>query len=234
MAAQLGDAFNSREAELVRRIGPDAAGWLSAGRPRREAFRVALRACSRRGAAELVSALADAAGALAAALPCAARCARRRLHLSAGGPADHGRPSAAGLCLSGAARRRAPAARPPRALPQRRRRRRERRVALAARPRATGRAARLRGPRRPHEGCGLAMGHLRRAARDARDRGHAPLPARPGLRDLRESRIRADRAGRQAFTRERADAAEAQPVRPGRDPGTGGPGRRRHLGSARR
>ena len=60
----LGDAFNSREAELVRRIGPDAAGWLSAGRPRREAFRVALRACSRRGAAELASALADGAGAL--------------------------------------------------------------------------------------------------------------------------------------------------------------------------
>jgi argininosuccinate lyase len=61
----LGDAFNSREAELVRRIGNDAAGWLSAGRPRREAFRVALRACGRRGAAELVSALADGAGALA-------------------------------------------------------------------------------------------------------------------------------------------------------------------------
>ena len=63
--AELGDAFNSREAELVRRIGSDAAGWLSAGRPRREAFRVALRACSRRGAAELVDALADASGALA-------------------------------------------------------------------------------------------------------------------------------------------------------------------------
>jgi argininosuccinate lyase len=60
----LGDAFNSREAELVRRIGPEAAGWLSAGRPRREAFRVALRARSRRGAAELASALADGAGAL--------------------------------------------------------------------------------------------------------------------------------------------------------------------------
>ena len=49
----------------MRRIGSDAAGWLSAGRPRREAFRVALRACSRRGAAELVGALADATGALA-------------------------------------------------------------------------------------------------------------------------------------------------------------------------
>ena len=63
--AALGDAFNSREAELVRRIGSDAAGWLSAGRPRREAFRVALRACSRRGAAQLVDGLADASGALA-------------------------------------------------------------------------------------------------------------------------------------------------------------------------
>jgi argininosuccinate lyase len=63
--AELGDAFNSREAELVRRIGAAAAGWLSAGRPRREAFRVALRACARRGTAELARALADGAGALA-------------------------------------------------------------------------------------------------------------------------------------------------------------------------
>src|SRR5436305_42514 len=37
----LGDAFNAREAELDRRVGT-AAGWLSAGRPRREAFRVGL------------------------------------------------------------------------------------------------------------------------------------------------------------------------------------------------
>ncbi len=36
----LGDAFNAREAELERRVGRSAAGWLSAGRPRREAFRV--------------------------------------------------------------------------------------------------------------------------------------------------------------------------------------------------
>lgn len=39
----LGDAFHSREAELARRVGPGPAGWLSAGRPRREVFRVALR-----------------------------------------------------------------------------------------------------------------------------------------------------------------------------------------------
>src|ERR1700712_2535593 len=64
--AELGDAFNSREAELVRRIGAGAAGWLSAGRPRREAFRVALRACARRGAAELVAAPAAGAAALGA------------------------------------------------------------------------------------------------------------------------------------------------------------------------
>src|SRR3954466_209677 len=31
--AELGDAFNSREAELVRRIGNDAAGRLGPGRP---------------------------------------------------------------------------------------------------------------------------------------------------------------------------------------------------------
>jgi argininosuccinate lyase len=73
--AELGDAFNSREAELVRRIGSDAAGWLSAGRPRREAFRVALRACARRGTAELVEALGDTSAALA----CHARSLRDAL-----------------------------------------------------------------------------------------------------------------------------------------------------------
>lgn len=50
----LGDAFNSREAELVRRVGPDAAGWLNAGRPRREAWRVALRLGARRRVLGLV------------------------------------------------------------------------------------------------------------------------------------------------------------------------------------
>src|SRR3954468_4554728 len=53
----LGDAFNAREAELMRRVGRAAAGWLSAGRPRREAFRVALRLTARAGARELHDAL---------------------------------------------------------------------------------------------------------------------------------------------------------------------------------
>jgi argininosuccinate lyase len=60
----LGDAFNSREAELERRVGRSAAGWLSAGRPRREAFRVALRLTARAGARELHDALVDQAAAL--------------------------------------------------------------------------------------------------------------------------------------------------------------------------
>lgn len=51
--ASLGDAFNAREAELERRVGRAAAGWLSAGRPRREAFRVALRLTARAGTVEL-------------------------------------------------------------------------------------------------------------------------------------------------------------------------------------
>src|SRR6266545_1190138 len=61
----LGDAFNAREAELERRVGRSAAGWLSAGRPRREAFRVALRFTARAGARELHEALVDQAAALA-------------------------------------------------------------------------------------------------------------------------------------------------------------------------
>ena len=59
-----GDAFNSREHELRRRSGP-AAGWLTAGRPRREAFRVALRLVARSGVLDLHDALLAAAAALA-------------------------------------------------------------------------------------------------------------------------------------------------------------------------
>jgi argininosuccinate lyase len=62
--AELGDAFNSREHELKARVGPAAAGWLSAGRPRREAFRVALRLAARAGVVELHDATLDLAGAL--------------------------------------------------------------------------------------------------------------------------------------------------------------------------
>jgi argininosuccinate lyase len=60
----LGDAFNSREAELERRVGRSAAGWLSAGRPRREAFRVALRLTARSGVRGLHEALFDQVAAL--------------------------------------------------------------------------------------------------------------------------------------------------------------------------
>ncbi len=62
----LGDAFNAREAELERRVGRSAAGWLSAGRPRREAFRVALRLTARHGVRELHDALVEQAAGLAA------------------------------------------------------------------------------------------------------------------------------------------------------------------------
>src|SRR5256714_9875372 len=60
----LGDAFNAREGELERRVGTAAAGWLSAGRPRREAFRVGLRLTARTAARELHDALTDQAAAL--------------------------------------------------------------------------------------------------------------------------------------------------------------------------
>lgn len=62
--AELGDAFNSREHELKARVGAAAAGWLSAGRPRREAFRVALRLVARAGVTDLHDATLDMAAAL--------------------------------------------------------------------------------------------------------------------------------------------------------------------------
>jgi argininosuccinate lyase len=60
----LGDAFNSREEALRARVGAAAAGWLSAGRPRREAFRVALRLVAADGAVALHQALVRYAAAL--------------------------------------------------------------------------------------------------------------------------------------------------------------------------
>ena len=62
--AELGDAFNSREHELKARVGASAAGWLSAGRPRRESFRVALRLAARAGVTDLHDVTLDLAGAL--------------------------------------------------------------------------------------------------------------------------------------------------------------------------
>jgi argininosuccinate lyase len=49
---RFGDAYNSRERFFIDRLGNDA-GWLHAGRPRREAGRVALRLCLR----DLITAL---------------------------------------------------------------------------------------------------------------------------------------------------------------------------------
>ena len=60
----LGDAFNSREHQLKERAGKVAAGWLSAGRPRREAFRVGLRLVARDAARHLHDACVDLAAAL--------------------------------------------------------------------------------------------------------------------------------------------------------------------------
>lgn len=62
----VGDAFQNREAELTRRVGPAAAGWLSAGRPRREPFRVALRLTTAVGLAGVADRFAAMGEALAA------------------------------------------------------------------------------------------------------------------------------------------------------------------------
>ena len=54
----LGDAYNSREKELTRRIG-DTAGWVHLGRTRREAGRIAFRLAVRDLLVDLADAVAD-------------------------------------------------------------------------------------------------------------------------------------------------------------------------------
>ena len=56
--AASGEVYNSRERHFVERIG-DSAGWLHAGRPRREAARVALRLLLRSQTARLIEVGAD-------------------------------------------------------------------------------------------------------------------------------------------------------------------------------
>lgn len=59
-----GEPYNSRERAFVARIGDDA-GWLHAGRPRREAVRIALRLHLRRQLVDLVEASARLADTIA-------------------------------------------------------------------------------------------------------------------------------------------------------------------------
>ena len=63
--AAWGEVYNSRERRFVERIG-DSAGWLHAGRPRREAARVALRLLLRSQTARLIEVGADFASAASA------------------------------------------------------------------------------------------------------------------------------------------------------------------------
>jgi argininosuccinate lyase len=59
-----GEAYSCRERRFAARIGLDA-GWLHAGRPRREAVRIAMRLRVRRDSAALIEAAAEFAGAAA-------------------------------------------------------------------------------------------------------------------------------------------------------------------------
>jgi argininosuccinate lyase len=61
--ARYGDLVNVRERELERRVG-SAAGWLNAGRPRREAGRIAFRIALRSRVLDLAAAVARFAAAL--------------------------------------------------------------------------------------------------------------------------------------------------------------------------
>ena len=61
--SRYGDLVNVRERELEQRIG-DAAGWLNAGRPRREAGRIAFRIALRTRLLDLAEAIARFAAAL--------------------------------------------------------------------------------------------------------------------------------------------------------------------------
>ena len=96
---------------------------------------------------------------------------------------------------------------------------------------APRRAARLRRRGDAHEGRDVAGRRLRGAGRRGRDRRDPRVAARPGPRDPCQPGVRRREPGRPPQPRQRPDAAEAQPLRPGGDPHPGGhrgrrPGRR--------
>jgi argininosuccinate lyase len=62
--AEYGDAYNSRERELERRLGP-VAGWLHTGRTRREAGRIAFRLALRERVLDLHEAVSSFVSAVA-------------------------------------------------------------------------------------------------------------------------------------------------------------------------
>ena len=107
---EFGEPYNSRERFFVERLG-DVAGWLHAGRPRREAARIALRLYVRRQLLELVDEVAVFGSATRPTLAAPARRhADARPDLPAAGAAVDVRPLRAVVRLPGGPRRR-PAAR---------------------------------------------------------------------------------------------------------------------------
>jgi len=62
---EFGEPYNSRERYFADRVG-DVAGWLHAGRPRREAMRIAFRLRLRGALVDLIEAAADLASEIAA------------------------------------------------------------------------------------------------------------------------------------------------------------------------
>ncbi len=199
------------------------AGWLTVGRPRREAARVALRVALR-------GAVLEAHGAvLALGEAYLSQARRHRDTLMADftylQPAQ---PTTFGYVLAGhlqpvlrhlhAGRERLQLGQP-----QPGRRRRDDRQLAPPRPGAPGRPPRLlrRDPPLPRRH--VAGRRLRRPARHPGRAGHGGRPGRRRPRDLGLAGLRLRRRGRRVLPGERPHAPEEEPLRP-----AGDPSRRRH------
>ncbi len=216
-----GDAYNSRERELERTLGP-AAGRLHLGRTRREAGRIAFRLAIRDRLLGLHGDVAAFAGAVARqASEHAATLWADTTYLQPG-PAVDVRPLPGRLRRAGRA---APG--PDRGRVRRRGRLARGRGRGGRHPAAggqgpAGRAAGVRRGRPAHPRRDVVGGRPgRRGRRGGAGRGdHRPAGQRPG--DLRQPGVRLRDARRVAVPGQRAHAAEAQPVRAARAARRGG------------
>ena len=179
-----GEAYNCRERRFAAAIGRDA-GWLHAGRPRREAVRIALRLRLRRDVADLV----EAAAAFVAAVAQVADAQAETL-MADQTYLQHAQPSTFGhYLLRSPTRCCATADRlldgPRRDQPQPRGRGLRQRQPAARRPRPAPRrcSASTASSSTPATRCGRSTGSPRLVA-DAAIARHHPRPARRGPGDL--------------------------------------------------
>ena len=206
-----GEPYNSREHYFVERLG-DVAGWLHAGRPRREAARLALRMHLRRQLIDVVDDAITFVDRLTGPVRPAPRNTHARPDLPPAGTTLDVRALRPVVRLPDPARH-PPAARLPGVGQQQPRRCGLcQRQPTARRPGPGRRPARIQPGHRAHPRRHVAGRRADQHPVHRRQPSLQPEQAGRGPRDLVQHRVRLRRSGRPLHPLQHPDAAEAQPL----------------------